>query len=204
MLSSLVRRSRLTFGLVGLAVIATLALSCGGSNSGGGSSSSGGSGNTDGTLKVGVASDCGSPDFQSVAGMGGGNWVCQLGVTEAPLITKSKPARITPWLAESYTVATDGMSRTVKLRQGITFQDGEPLNAEAVKFNFERIMGLASYSKFEGGQGATFKRLLDNKAPITVLDEYTYRVNFIVKWTRHRPREPDASAAAVRAEGWRR
>ncbi|PZW44776.1 peptide/nickel transport system substrate-binding protein [Humitalea rosea] len=45
---------------------------------------------------------------------------------------------LVPQLAESYVVAPDGMSVTLKLRPGVTFHDGEPMNAEAVRFTLER------------------------------------------------------------------
>ena len=41
-------------------------------------------------------------------------------------------------LAESYTVSDDGLVYTVKLRQGVKFQDGTDFNAEAVKANLDR------------------------------------------------------------------
>ncbi len=45
--------------------------------------------------------------------------------------------KIVPWLAESWTTA-DSKVWDFKLRQGVKFHDGEPLNAEAVKWNFDR------------------------------------------------------------------
>jgi len=44
-----------------------------------------------------------------------------------------------PWLATSLPeVSPDGLVYTIHLRQGITFQDGTPFNASAVKFNIDR------------------------------------------------------------------
>src|SRR5690606_33259723 len=41
-----------------------------------------------------------------------------------------------PWLAEEVTVNDDATQYTIRLRPGVVFHDGTPLNAEAVKFNF--------------------------------------------------------------------
>ena len=46
---------------------------------------------------------------------------------------------IQPHLAASWTVSADGRQYTFKLRQGITFHDGTPFNAAAVKWNFDRL-----------------------------------------------------------------
>jgi ABC-type transport system substrate-binding protein len=48
--------------------------------------------------------------------------------------------KIVPQLAESFTMADDLMSCEIKLRSGVTFHDGTPCNAEAIKFNIERMM----------------------------------------------------------------
>ena len=42
-------------------------------------------------------------------------------------------------LAESYTVSDDGTEYTFTLRDGVTFPDDTPLNADAVIFSLERI-----------------------------------------------------------------
>jgi peptide/nickel transport system substrate-binding protein len=45
-----------------------------------------------------------------------------------------------PQLATSWTTSRDGRSWTLTLRHGVTFQDGTPFDAAAVKFNFDRWM----------------------------------------------------------------
>ncbi|MEX0954934.1 MAG: ABC transporter substrate-binding protein [Rhizobiaceae bacterium] len=45
-----------------------------------------------------------------------------------------------PSLAESWEISDDGTTYTFKLRDGVSFHDGTPFNAEAVKFNFDRML----------------------------------------------------------------
>ncbi len=46
--------------------------------------------------------------------------------------------QVEPALAESWTVSSDGLVWTFKLRKGIKFHDGTSLDAEAVKFSYDR------------------------------------------------------------------
>ena len=45
---------------------------------------------------------------------------------------------IEPGLAESWEVSDDGLTYTFHLREGLTFHDGTPVDAEAAKFSIER------------------------------------------------------------------
>src|SRR6185437_3103619 len=57
---------------------------------------------------------------------------------------------IVPQLALSYETAADGKAMTIKLRPGVKFQDGEPLDAQAAKFSIERHMTMPnSFRKSE-------------------------------------------------------
>ena len=49
------------------------------------------------------------------------------------------PPPIIPQLATGYDVSADGLEYTVRLREGVTFHDGTPFNAEAVVFNVRRV-----------------------------------------------------------------
>src|SRR5882757_5233577 len=49
---------------------------------------------------------------------------------------------IVPQLALSHETSADGKEMTIKLRPGVKFHDGEPLDAEAAKFSIERHMTL--------------------------------------------------------------
>ncbi|MEP4649962.1 MAG: ABC transporter substrate-binding protein [Ilumatobacter sp.] len=54
------------------------------------------------------------------------------------LVHQSSGAEAVPGLAESWEFSEDGGALDMKLREGVTFHDGEPFNAEAVKANIER------------------------------------------------------------------
>ena len=57
---------------------------------------------------------------------------------------------IVPQLALSHETSADGKAMTIKLRPGVKFHDGEPLDAEAAKFSIERHMTLpGSFRKSE-------------------------------------------------------
>jgi peptide/nickel transport system substrate-binding protein len=48
--------------------------------------------------------------------------------------------QVEPDLATSWTISDDGKVYTFKLRKGVKFHDGTPFNAEAVKYNFDRML----------------------------------------------------------------
>src|SRR5215475_2272257 len=59
---------------------------------------------------------------------------------------------IVPQLALSHETSADGKAVTIKLRPGVKFQDGEPLDAKAAKYSLDRHLTLkGSYRKPEIG-----------------------------------------------------
>ena len=53
---------------------------------------------------------------------------------------KSGTLQVEPALAKSWTISEDGLVYVFTLRSGVKFHDGNDLDAEAVKFNFERML----------------------------------------------------------------
>ncbi len=53
---------------------------------------------------------------------------------------KAGTLEIEPALATDWTISDDGLEYVFNLREGVTFHDGTPFNAEAVKFNFDRML----------------------------------------------------------------
>ncbi|MBV9113529.1 MAG: ABC transporter substrate-binding protein [Hyphomicrobiales bacterium] len=58
------------------------------------------------------------------------------------LVDIGKDLAIVPQLAESWQWSADQKALTFTLRHGVTFQDGEPFDAAAVKFNIERMQTM--------------------------------------------------------------
>ncbi|MGF6526345.1 ABC transporter substrate-binding protein [Variovorax sp. PvP013] len=54
---------------------------------------------------------------------------------------------VSPLLAESWDVSPDLKTYTFRLKRGVKFQNGEPFNAQAVKYSFERAGGEKSTNK---------------------------------------------------------
>jgi peptide/nickel transport system substrate-binding protein len=64
------------------------------------------------------------------------------------LIELTPDGKLYPGLATEWAESADGLTWTIKLRQGVKFHDGTPFNAEAVKANFERIVDPATKSQY--------------------------------------------------------
>src|SRR3989475_6016221 len=84
------------------------------------------------------------------------------------LVDINQNLEIVPMLATSWQIADGGRTYTFKLRQGVVFHDGTPFNAEAVKFNFERMLDKSFRSpRFNEGSLVT---------GVTVVEPYTGRI----------------------------
>jgi peptide/nickel transport system substrate-binding protein len=75
-----------------------------------------------------------------------------------------------PWLATSWTISPDGRTYVFTLKQGVTFADGTPFNAQAVVANFEHMLDPNTRSPLAGPYIAPY-------AGSTVIDDYTLQVN---------------------------
>ncbi|MDP9359191.1 MAG: ABC transporter substrate-binding protein [Chloroflexota bacterium] len=91
-------------------------------------------------------------------------------VAESLLYLNSE-RQLQPWLAEAWEGSADGSSYTFNLRRDVTFHNGEPFNAAAVKWNFDRIVD----PNFQAGGALA---ALAGYAGSEVIDEYTVKVNF--------------------------
>jgi ABC-type transport system substrate-binding protein len=83
-----------------------------------------------------------------------------------PLVKENSKGDIIPWLAESYTLASDQLSVTFVLRKGIKFHDGTDLNASIAKWNMDNAINAKKVSNWKS---------------VSIIDDYTIRVD-LIKW----------------------
>ncbi|HJR01013.1 MAG TPA: ABC transporter substrate-binding protein, partial [Methylomirabilota bacterium] len=86
------------------------------------------------------------------------------------LVGRDAENRITPQLAESWK-ALDDLTLQLKLRRGVVFHNGEPFNAEAVRFTFERVLDPSQKSPNRANVGEV--------ARVEVVDDHT--VNLVLR-----------------------
>ncbi len=67
------------------------------------------------------------------------------------LVVRDVNNDVLPGLAEKWEQAPDGKAITMTLKSGVTFHDGDPLTAEAVKFTFDRFKESGKASPIYGG-----------------------------------------------------
>ncbi len=94
-------------------------------------------------------------------------------VLDGLVAVDARDGSVHPWLAAEWDITDGGRVYTFKLRQDVTFHDGTPFNAEAVKFNFDYVFQPDVPQKFAyGAMGGT------KYVGTEVVDEYTVKVTF--------------------------
>ncbi len=91
---------------------------------------------------------------------------------------------IVPMLATSWSWSEDGRELTLKLREGVTFHDGERFDAEAVRYNLDRALNLKASRR---------------RAEIDVIDKIEVADHQTVKLILKQPSVPLVAALADRA-----
>ncbi len=88
--------------------------------------------------------------------------------------------KVTPLLAESWEVSPDLKTYTVKLRKGVKFQNGEPFNAQAVKFSYERAGGEKSTNKDKRTFANLTTQIIDDHTVVLLNKEIDPDLPFIL------------------------
>ncbi|MBV9357451.1 MAG: ABC transporter substrate-binding protein [Chloroflexi bacterium] len=86
------------------------------------------------------------------------------------LVERDYQGQLQPMLAESWSFPSPNTIEFA-LRHGVTFQNGEPFNAQSVKFSVDRLLDPATASPLAGGWPKTFQGA-------TIVDDYTVDFTF--------------------------
>jgi peptide/nickel transport system substrate-binding protein len=91
----------------------------------------------------------------------------------AELLCLDSDLELKPYLAKDWEVSADGLSITFYLRDDVTFTDGTPFNAEAVKYNVERILApeTASVLRAQGLEPLDYVEVVDDYTVVMHLKE---------------------------------
>jgi peptide/nickel transport system substrate-binding protein len=117
------------------------------------------------TLRVGMSEDLDIMDpalSRTFSGLQILSAVCD------KLLDLSPDLQVVPALAESHEWVEGGRGLLLRLRRGVTFQDGAPFDAEAVRANIDRQMTL---------QGSFRRGEMPDVTGVTVLDSHTARID---------------------------
>ena len=87
---------------------------------------------------------------------------------------------VTPLLAESWEVSPDLRTYTFKLRRGVKFQNGEPFNAQAVKYSFDRAGGEKSTNKDKRTFAAITTQVVDDHTVVLINKEIDPDLPFLL------------------------
>ena len=97
-------------------------------------------------------------------------------IFETLVATPDDSTEIVPGLAESWTTSADGLTWTFKLRKGVRFHDGTPLDAAAVKFTFDRVIDSA-HPHAKSGKWSFVTGYLSSVKSVETLDSQTVQLH---------------------------
>ena len=100
---------------------------------------------------------------------------------------KHGTTEVEPCLATSWTISPDGLTYTFRIRPGVHFHDGTPLDAEAAAFSFRRQMDKSHPGRPPDATFAYWSAMFNMIAAVEVVDPMTLRL---------RLREPHAPLLA--------
>lgn len=129
------------------------------------------------TIRFAVAKPAGNLDPHVYSGV----WGVQDLIFE-PLIVYGAGGKLEPGLATAWELEEDGKRLHLTLREGVTFHDGAPWNAEAMKWNIDRWIRLDDHSwinhvrLFDGLEilGDHEVVMKFKEAPLGLMNELTY------------------------------
>lgn len=102
-------------------------------------------------------------------------WLINSLTSDFIAFTHPETGAIEPFLATRWEIDDEGRTWTFHLRDDVVFQDGTRFDAEALKYNFERIQAPETASAQAADE-------LGPIASMDVVDDFTLRINYEQPW----------------------
>jgi peptide/nickel transport system substrate-binding protein len=119
-----------------------------------------------------VASGADVPDLDPHLGTGYAPSAFYRNLYETLVRVEGNPPRVIPSLADSWTMSPDGMEYVFRLNPAARFNDGSPVNAEAIRYSFNRALRL------NRGNAWMISGALDQNS-VTAVDAHTVRMRLV-------------------------
>jgi peptide/nickel transport system substrate-binding protein len=85
------------------------------------------------------------------------------------MVAKDMEGNFVPYLAESWTISSDGLVYEFNLKEGVTFHNGDPLTAEDWVYTIERVIDPEFISPVTGG-------MVQSITEVEAVDDYTLKL----------------------------
>ena len=98
------------------------------------------------------------------------------------LLARTADGGYVPWLATNYSISEDGKTYTFRLRDDVSFTDGQKLDAKAVITNFEKLKDPAYSASVSAGpvsRIAELKAVDDHTVSFTLKDIYAPFLDYV-------------------------
>ncbi|GAA3869987.1 ABC transporter substrate-binding protein [Leifsonia kafniensis] len=108
-----------------------------------------------------------------------GGWIEQAYLSSQVLdglVSLDENHEVVPWLADSWSVSPDQLTWTFTLKNGVSFTDGTPVNAEAIAYNFDYWLG--------GGNSTAKVWLEGYYSSASAIDAQTVQINLSQPYPR--------------------
>jgi peptide/nickel transport system substrate-binding protein len=146
-----------------------------------------------GSFTYAVSGDAGNLD---PARCGTNDWLACTSVFGTLLTYDNDSQEFSSGMAQSFET-TDGVAWTLKLRDGMSFTDGEPFDADAIIYNWERIKDPANFS----AGGSIAKALTWTKVDAKTVQVVSTTPNYMLPWALTNELAYIGSPKAIAAKG---
>lgn len=161
------RAGRLSATIAGTVAVAVVLAGCGGTSPSSGDSAAAAAIDPDGIIEAGISYSLNGsfdPMIASGAVTVSANWHIFEGLVDLDPVTKKPYAA----LAAELPTKVDDTTYDIDLREGATFQNGDPVTSEDVVYSYERVLDPAN--------GSLFTSYVDFIGSVTAVDDDTVRI----------------------------